>query len=355
MADAVITKESSSDKQDKDYIELIKIIKKKGFLDKQPAYYAREILTTLGLLATFISLLVILGNSWLQLLNALFLALIFGRVGFLSHDGGHNQIFSSVSRNDKIGLAGGFLIGMIPSWWDDKHNNKHHDNPNDVELDEDIDIPILAFAKEHARRKKGIFRRAIQIQQWIYLPIQPIISITFRLAPIVFFFKNRSKVKYLWTEPILMIAHFVIYFSALFYLLTPMLAVLFIIVHHAAFGAYFGLVFAPNHKGMLIIDDSNRDMGYLRRQVLTARNIMGSWYMPKKLVSWFYGGLDTQIGHHLFPNMARNKLNKAYIVIKEFCESKGITCEEAGVLGAQWQILKYLGEVSKSLKEESYV
>lgn len=348
MADVVVIEASPRDNQDKDYIELVKIIKGRGFLDKQPAYYTREILLTLGLLAACISILVFLGDSWFQLLNALFLAFIFGQEGFLVHDSGHNQIFSSRRWNEKVGLVGGFLVGMMPSWWGDKHNG-HHSNPNDVELDGDMDIPFLAFCKEHACRKTGVFRFAIQNQRWFYFPILSAVSVTFRLAPIVFFFQNRPKVKYPWAEPLLMTAHFAIYFSLLFSLLTPMFAVLFIIVHHLTFGLYFGSVFAPNHKGMLIIDDNNRDMGFLRRQVLTARNVRGSWYMPRKLVTWLYGGLDYQITHHLFPAMSRNKLAEADKVVKEFCERKSITFEEAGMIGSQRQILKYLGEISKSM------
>ena len=349
MIPSAIVKESPNDNRGKDYIELVKIIKGKGFLGKQPAYYAREILTTLVLLAACIGILVFLGDSWFQLLNALFLALIFGRKGFIVHDAEHNQIFSSRRWNQIVGLSGGFFVGMMPSWWYDKHTVKHHSNPNDIDLDGDIDIPFLAFSEEQARRKKGLFKIAVRHQPWLYFPIQPLISISFRLAPIVFFFQNKSKVRYPWIEPLLMAAHFVIYFSALFYLLTPMFAILFIIVHHAAFGAYFGAVFAPNHKGMLIIDDNNRDMGFLRRQVLTARNVRGSWYMPKKIVTWLYGGLDYQITHHLFPTMSRNKLAEANKVVREFCERMSITCEEAGMIGSQWQILKHLSGVSKSM------
>ena len=47
---------------------------------------------------------------------------------------------------------------------------------------------------------------------------------------------------------------------------------LLIVVHQAAAGLYLGLVFAPNHKGMALIG-ADDDLGFVREQVLTARNV----------------------------------------------------------------------------------
>jgi hypothetical protein len=43
--------------------------------------------------------------------------------------------------------------------------------------------------------------------------------------------------------------------------------------------------------------------GFLREQVLTARNIYGNWF-----IDFMYGGLNYQIEHHLFPSMPRYSL-----------------------------------------------
>ena len=76
------------------------------------------------------------------------------------------------------------------------------------------------------------------------------------------------------------------------------MAFAFLGVQLAVFGLYMGSTFAPNHKGMpLLPRDSKVD--FLRRQVLTSRNIKGGWIMDT-----FMGGLNYQIEHHLFPNMA---------------------------------------------------
>src|SRR5690348_559611 len=84
-----------------EYAELKQRIKQKGLFNQQPTYYMWKILFTLGLLASGISCLVVFNHSWLQLLNAVFLAFVFAQVGFLAHDLGHRQIFRSSWKSEE--------------------------------------------------------------------------------------------------------------------------------------------------------------------------------------------------------------------------------------------------------------
>src|SRR6185312_14069816 len=121
-----------------EYAELKQIIKTMGLLEKQPAYYTYKILLTMGMLALSITFFLMVNNFWLQLLNAIFLAVTSAQIGFLGHDGGHRQIFHSTTKNNIVTLLlGNLLIGMSNRWWLDKHN-RHHSHPNQVDLDPDI-------------------------------------------------------------------------------------------------------------------------------------------------------------------------------------------------------------------------
>ena len=60
-----------------------------------------------------------------------------------------------------------------------------------------------------------------------------------------------------------------------------------------------GCSFAPNHKGMPVLS-AGHTLDFLRKQVLTSRNIRGGWFVDILL-----GGLNYQIEHHLFPSMPR--------------------------------------------------
>src|SRR3990172_7839818 len=77
--------------QQRDYADLKRLIMQEGLLDKQPAYYVFNTVLRLTLLAASLAFLLVVGNLWLQLLNAAFLAFAFTQIGFLGHDAGHRS------------------------------------------------------------------------------------------------------------------------------------------------------------------------------------------------------------------------------------------------------------------------
>jgi hypothetical protein len=58
--------ETANNSRTNQYPELRRLIKEQGLLDKQPVYYYSKILSTLGLLALSITLLVVVDNFLLQ-------------------------------------------------------------------------------------------------------------------------------------------------------------------------------------------------------------------------------------------------------------------------------------------------
>jgi hypothetical protein len=60
------------------YIALKKLIKQKGFLDKQPRFLVYKMITNAIMLALSLVVLFSTDNMWLQLLNAVFMAFVFG-------------------------------------------------------------------------------------------------------------------------------------------------------------------------------------------------------------------------------------------------------------------------------------
>ena len=137
-------------------------------------------------------------------------------------------------------------------------------------------------------------------------------------------------------EAIAMVAHFIWYFSLLLSLLDAWQAVLFIAIHQGLTGLYLTSIFAPNHKGMLILGEDSQ-LGFLRRQVLTSRNVTAH-----PLTDFWYGGLNYQIQHHLFPNMPRNKLREVQSIVKSFCRTHSIAYYETSVLQSHKEILQHL-------------
>jgi fatty acid desaturase len=325
-----------------EYAELKQLIKEKGLLDKQFAFYASRIALAGGFLVASVLFLVFVSNPWLQLLNAVFLAFVFGQIGFILHDSGHRQIFWSVQRNEIICLATSLFLGIYRTWWVEKHD-KHHAHPNQVDFDPDINFPVLAFSEEQALKKKGIWRVIVKYQAYFFLPMLCLEGLNMRVASVRYGLRN--KLKYPVLEPAFTIVHVAAYAVFLWWVLPSVWhVILFAAVHQAFLGIYMGSVFAPNHKGMPILA-RDTEIGFLRRQVITARNIKSH-----PLTDFVYGGLNYQVEHHLFPSMPRNKLREAQKIVKRFCSERNIPYHEVGVLCSQKEILKFLHEVSSPLR-----
>jgi len=142
-------------------------------------------------------------------------------------------------------------------------------------------------------------------------------------------------------ETTLIVVHFVGYLTVVFLVLSPVKAVVFIVVQQGLFGVYLGSSFAPNHKGMLILDADDRT-DFLRRQVLTSRNVRGGW-----LTDFALGGLNYQIEHHLFPSMPRPNLRHSKAVIEAFCQQHELPYCESSLIGSYAQALRYLNTVGR--------
>jgi len=326
------------------YAELKRLIKQNGLMDRQPAYYAGKISFTLGLLAVSLALLPILGDSWLQLLNAVYLAFVFVQISLVAHDCGHRQFsFRTSWKNECLTLIlGNLLLGVSRQWWIDKHN-EHHGHPNQVDVDPDIDIPLLAFEEEQALDKRGIARFVVKYQAGLIFPLSLLQALNMHRRSIQFL--SEKKAKSTLAEALALGAHFALYFGLLFSVLEPLQAVLFIVVHRGLFGVYMVAIFAPNHKAMPVLDrDSQLD--FLHRQVLTSRNVIAH-----PITDFWYGGLNYQIEHHLFPRLPRNKLREAQPIVKDFCHFHSIAYHETSVLRSYREILQHLHEVGAPLRE----
>jgi fatty acid desaturase len=335
---------SASHFRNNQYAQLKRLIKQNGLLDRQPAYYTGKTGFTLGLLAVSLALLFVLGDTWSQLLNAAYLAFVFVQISLLSHDFGHRQFtFHSSRKNDWLTLIfGNFLLGLSRQWWIDKHN-EHHGHPNQMDLDPDVDIPLLAFEDKQALEKRGFARSVVKYQAALIFPLSLLQAISMLRSSIEFL--AAKKAKSTLVEALMICAHFALYFGLLFSVLEPLQALLFIAVHRGLFGTYMVSIFAPNHKAMPVLERDSK-VDFLRRQVLTSRNVIAH-----PITDFWYGGLNYQIEHHLFPRLPRNKLREAQPIIRGFCRDHSIAYHETSVLQSYKEILQHLHKVGAPLRE----
>src|SRR3954468_16879041 len=139
-----------------DYSRLSRRISEAGLMERRPRYYTLPFGTVaLALVASCVAFAV-LGDSWLQLLVAAALAVVFGQLGLAAHDLAHKQVFSRRRPTEVGGLiAANALLGMSYGWWMNKHT-RHHANPNHEEKDPDVAPNLLVWSRRQARAARGL-------------------------------------------------------------------------------------------------------------------------------------------------------------------------------------------------------
>jgi fatty acid desaturase len=322
-----------------EYAQLSRQVKQAGLLDRRPSYYAWKITLTVVLLAAGWAGFVVLGDSWWQLAVAVFLAIMFTQVGFLGHDAGHGQIFRSRKANYVLGVVLGNLgIGLSYGWWVSKHN-RHHAHPNQQGADPDIAVGVLVFSASQANAATGVARLTYRFQAYLFFPMLLLEAVSLHVASIRSL-TMRAPRRRAW-ETGLLAVHVGGYLAVVFLVLSPVKAVVFIVVQQGLFGLYLGSSFAPNHKGMPILDPTDRS-SFLHRQVLTSRNVRGG-----RLTDLALGGLNYQIEHHLFPSMPRPNLRHSQALIRAFCQQRDLPYCETSLVDSYAQALRHLNNVGK--------
>jgi fatty acid desaturase len=333
-----------------DYAALCRAVRSAGLLKRRPGAYAALVTAALLLYAATWAAVVMLGDSWYQMIAAAVLGIAFTQIGFLGHDAGHQQIFARRRANDLFGKFTGALSGLSYGWWIGKHN-RHHANPNKVGHDPDIGDGVLAFTTGQVAARTGWLGRAvIRRQAWLFFPLLTLEGVNLHVASILSLLPGAGRSGRggpRRVELVLLLTHLAAYAAVLLLVMSPVKALAFAAVHQGVFGLYMGCSFAPNHKGMrTIAADENLD--YLKRQVLTSRNVRGGI-----LTDLLLGGLNYQIEHHLFPSMPRASLPRAQHLIRSYCAGQHIDYAETSLMGSYAAALRHLNELGAPLRSPS--
>jgi fatty acid desaturase len=125
----------------------------------------------------------------------------------------------------------------------------------------------------------------------------------------------------------------------------PWEGALFALIHQTMLGLYLGMVFAPNHKGMDVLED-NHEISFLERQLVTTRNVA-----PGFLTDFMMGGLNYQVEHHLFPTVPRFRLNAVRRIVKPFCEKHNLFYYETSLWRSYVEMFSFFHRASHSIPE----
>ena len=328
-----------------------------GLLTKKPSFYIlRLIVLTIAAagfwaLSGYLSVLTEQNKLWLIAAFVLVagLGVLSAQYGFIAHEASHRQVFRNNKANDWTGLLlANLFAGLSYGFWLRKHN-KHHQRPNQIGEDPDIAIRVLSFTTESKESKRGIERWLSDRQGYLFPLLLLFTGFDLLVDSFAGLVRKDRKLSIRILEFSLMMVRQLTPYVVFAILFGPIWGLALWFVMMMAFGFFMGAAFAPNHKGMPLVPKEAK-LDFFSRQVLTSRNIKGSWLKDNLM-----GGLNYQVEHHLFPSMARPNLRKAHAIVVEYCRKHGVTLVEMNLLASYAAIMKHLNKVGLSNNADPFV
>ena len=275
-------------------------------------------------------------------------------IGFnVMHDANHGSYSSKKWVNDTLGLTLNALGGNS-FIWRHKHNIIHHTYPNVDGIDDDI--------------AKSPFIRMCSSQRWvpmhriqhIYTPVLYAISSMIWILFQDFEKYFKRKVHNTELQKMNTSDHVIFWISKIlyifFYIVLPILltgwqqGLVFFISLHIGQGFTLAIVFQLAH----VVEETEFSFAPLGETTV----IENEWaihqlkttsnFSPKsKIITWFAGGLNYQVEHHLFPRISHIHYPAMSKIVKEKCEEFNIpyNCIPTfnGAVVSHFRFIKLLG------------
>jgi linoleoyl-CoA desaturase len=296
----------------------------------------------------------------LALLLCAGLGFISASIGFsVMHDANHGSYSTNSKLNDFLGLSANAL-GASSFFWKQKHNIIHHTYTNVDGIDDDIaKSPII----RQCESQKWV--PAHKIQHLYLLPIYALSSIfwiffmdftkyfTRKIYTTEAWKLNAKNHIIFWTTKACYLAFYILLPIKVWGFL-PWLAGFFTL--HAVMGLTLSLVFQLAHvventefEHIGLDETKHLETAWAEFQLKTTANFA----MNNKVISWFVGGLNFQIEHHLFPKVSHVHYPAISKIVMAKCAEFNLPYNQYrtmfGALASHFRVMKYLGKKPEAM------
>lgn len=273
----------------------------------------------------------------------------------IMHDANHGSLSGKTIVN-KIFSKSLDFVGCSSKMWQLQHNVLHHTFTNIDDHDEDIDTPI--FLSFSPNTKKYWIHRFQHWYAWFFYGLSTLNWVTVKDFLSLKRYRKmgliRSK-KEVWKE-----AGETVFWKLFYYSYILFLPILFNSAHvgwilagffisHFITGLLISLVFQlahvmPEMSFPKVDEKASIDVNWYEHQLQNTSN-----FSPKSSwLSWFIGGLNYQIEHHLFPNISHVHYRKISKIIAETAKEYNLPYYvNKSFFGAIWLHLKRLRDVGR--------
>jgi len=280
--------------------------------------------------SSYLLLLLWASTAWLTVPLAASLGLALAGIGFsVMHDGGHGA-FSRRPWLNRLSAGVLDLIGGSSYFWRQKHNVLHHTFTNLDGIDDDLDAgPFLRLAPTQQLRW---FHR---FQSWYEIPLLGFLAAKWTLLD-DWVTLGRAKIGDSpvprprgWDSAQLVGGKlfFLTWALVVPLLLHPLFVVLGVFALTAVVtGITLGIVFQLAHvvEETLITKapatGERLERPWVEHQLATTAD-----FAPhSRLITWYVGGLNFQVEHHLFPRVSHVHYRAVSRIVREVCQELGV-------------------------------
>lgn len=305
----------------------------------------------------FLLLANVFESYWIQALLAFLMGLGMAGIGLsVMHDANHGTYSRHQKWNKLMALSMNFIGGSSLNW-QIQHNVLHHTYTNIHEHDEDIaPLGFLRF-EPHAEYKK--IHKYQFIYAWFFYGLMTFMWATTKdFSQLARYNREghlKTKQKSYSKELLMLVLNKIFYL--VFSIVIPMIfmsnpwwhILIGWSIMHFTCGLLLALIFQPAHVVDLTefpTPDSTGNMqdDWASHQMKTTANFaQKSWAF-----SWFVGGLNFQVEHHLFPNICHVHYKKIAPIVKQTAQEFNLPYHSKktfiGALAAHAKLLYQLGQ-----------
>lgn len=254
----------------------------------------------------------------------------------IMHDSNHGSYSDNKTLNKMLGKIIA-LVGGYEVTWKIQHNILHHTYTNIEGLDDDINAGALLRFSPHS--KWYSMHRYQHLYAWFLYGLLTLQWATIKDYRQLYDYHKKDllkKEKITLRQAIIQATIYkVLYYGLLFVvpifvtgLSWQSVLVGFLLMHFTA-GLMLSCIFQLAHvleecEFPQPTDDRKMENSWAIHQVLNTAN-----FSPKsKIMSWFIGGLNRQIEHHLFPHICHVHYKKLAVIVKQTAQDYGLVYQE---------------------------
>jgi len=242
----------------------------------------------------------------------------------------HDAIHGAYSKHKIVNKLMGHwldLIGGSSYLWNSKHNYFHHSYPNITGHDDDVEVGVFARFTPH--QKKYSFHRFQHFYIWFlygFLAIKWHLLDDFQ----VYFTEKVNGQRPKGIDAVILFGGKIFFFIMVFVVPSFYYPVLYVIGFYVFIammqGVIMALVFQLAHcVGEAEFPMQDEEAGIMDRtwvvhQIYTTVDFARG----NKLLTWYLGGLNYQVEHHLYPHICHINYPKMSYIIEETCKEYGV-------------------------------